>query len=98
MAGNLLAIGFILLLAMSAWVTLSARRAAMARLRQQVQAQGFTIERVTPAAPNVLTYLNDQYGRSRYVSRSAFDVIVSDHGVHLKQVWMIENARVVRIS
>jgi len=42
--------------------------------------------------------VNEQYSSSKYVRRRVYSALVNDGGVSVKQIWMIENGRVVRIS
>jgi hypothetical protein len=94
----LLSVAVILVLVVAIWAVRRARREEIADVRDHVQRQGVTIVRLTPAAPNVATLVNEEYGQSRYVSRRVYDVLVDDRGVHQKQVWMVENGRIVRVS
>jgi len=86
------------ILAVSGVAIRSQQRRKLDRLRQKIEAQGSPIERLAPAHPGVVAMVNEQYSSSKYVRRRVYSALVNDGGVSVKQIWMIENGRVVRIS
>jgi hypothetical protein len=72
-------------------------RAVDAQVRKRIEDQGLAFERVTPTRVGLAQW-NELYGSSRYVRRRFYNVVVTEAGVTSKQVWMTENARLVRLT
>jgi hypothetical protein len=87
-----------LIMAVAGFAIWRRQRDAIPRIRRRLEDQGLTVERLAPAHPGVVAMVNEQYGRSKYVTRRVYSVLANDNGVSTKQSWMVENGRLVRIS
>src|SRR4051794_8303603 len=93
-----IAVAICLILVVAGLAIRRQQRDSIDSIRQRLADQGISVERLRPANPGVVAMVNEQYSGSKYVTRRVYSALVNERGMSTKQIWMVENGRLVRIS